>query len=237
MGEQADALLDEQPAEAESAYLDLVRKVIEGRRFDAFLLSKIALGLLLAKIKRGDIDGARRTQAVDIEGNMLIGTGIRGLEQFQTSEHDRVLYYLVCAFLHSHETDPKAGAKAVTRCMRRVLKYARAKEPELVPMALRNWRLHLAHLYDGRAPASMAKALLTEERRYGREVPAVPMAFPPPAKWTLSWTDPGAKMSLVDRQGRVRSVTQAEFLDDTERVRRGGPSLLDRIKDLFITSE
>ncbi len=224
LGERADRLIGEQPAEAEAAYLGLMRRLIEHRKFDVFLMSKITLGLLLAKIERDDIEGARRVVNASADANMLLGMGVQGLEEGQTSRHDRAVFDFIRAYLCAHEPSRRTASKSLERTMLRLVKHIRANEPMLEPMALRNWKLHLAKIYKGRVPESAIKKLLAAERRYGRPVPSAPIRFPPPAPWIVDWAGPDAQATLMTRDGDVHNVSQESYASG--RMEDARPSLL-----------
>src|SRR5579862_8294206 len=101
LGEKADALyLDGRLAEAEQAYFDLLHRVEHTRIFDAFVASKIALGLLLVYIAQDELLKAHRLWVSDSH-DYPMGVGIFGLEHGQTSANDLIVYLFICAFLHS----------------------------------------------------------------------------------------------------------------------------------------
>src|ERR1700722_14726033 len=158
LGEKGDPFyLEGRFAEARDAYLDLLQKIGQGRVFDTFIASKIVLGLLLTYIKMNDLEKAHKLWTSGAE-DYPEGIGILGLENQQTSVKDFIVYLFVCAFLHSMSTgDSLEAATAVNDYMQRICKYAREEDPQLLPMAINNWKQHLHEIYGTAVPLEMAE--------------------------------------------------------------------------------
>jgi hypothetical protein len=211
LGEQADALLAAgRHADARAAYESLSAKIEESKRVDSFIVSKVALGLLLTRIEQGDLQGAHSLWLSSLEddrGHGVLGIGIHGLETGQTSVHDLMVYFLISAYMHSLSSDPKAALVGVNDFMKRVMQYAFEEDPELLPLALNNWRLHLKEVFNGEeVPARASHLWMEAQLRYGKKVPEAPIAFPKPSRWVIDWGEPDAPVTEFGPDGSVRQV-------------------------------
>jgi hypothetical protein len=210
LGESADGLLNERKfEEAEAAYLDLLRQVQGGRKIDAFIVAKIALGLLLCRIGRGAEGEAHALWIQGIEDGAL-GIGIHGLENGQTSVQDLMIYFLVSAHLHSLATDRDQALASVNDFMARVTGYAFTSAPELLPLSLSNWKRHLMEIYEGAIPSQATAGIQMAERRYGQVVPLLPLRFPAPARWVVDWGDPKGQVTAFLPDGSMKQIDETE---------------------------
>jgi hypothetical protein len=214
-GARADAALREgRYAEAREAYTQLAAQVAASQRVDAFIVSKAALGLLIALIHEDARQQAHSLWTSTLEddhGHGVLSVGIHGLENGQVSVHDLMVYFLVCAYLHSLGTEPEAAVRGVNDFMGRVARHAFERDPSLLPGVLNNWWLHLQEIFHhGLVPQSAAQEWMSVSERYARRVPTAPLTFPPPAPWVVDWQGPGAQVTEFHPDGSVRTVPAPE---------------------------
>jgi hypothetical protein len=189
-GQAADrALTAGDFAGAEASYRAVADTMLEARELDSFVCAKATLGLLLALVGQGRHADAHAVWIREID-DVPWGLGVYALEHGHTSVHDLMVYSLVSAFLHSLGAgDREAAADAVESLLGRVLAHAAAEEPDLAPVALSNWRLHLHEIYEGEVPDRRARARAEAERQHGA-APLLPLRFAAPSPWRITWGGP-----------------------------------------------
>jgi len=185
-GEQADAHLEAgRLEEAEEAYVNLLNRMIDDEEIQAFVLAKLTLGLLVTALQQENIQAAHEIWTATEEDDPF-SLGIQCLENAQTADHDFIVYLFVAAFLHSLGTEPVEAETAVNDYMSRICGYAASESPEMLPMAVNNWRQHLIEVYEDREipPEAMEQVERVAE---GLDEPVVsgPIGLPLPAPWTL----------------------------------------------------
>jgi hypothetical protein len=202
LGERADGLLRTGHLDAaDHAYRDLAVQVAAGKSIDAFIAAKLTLGLLLTRVRSGDLVGAQALW-LSREPGAVFSAGIFALENGQTSAHDLALYRLISAHLHSLKTDPALALEGVNQELSQVASYGFDRDRRMVWLVLRNWKQHLSAIYSGGPyPEGAARSLLAIERRFGQSVPLGPIDFPPPARWAIDWLPVGGVHSPVRAQG------------------------------------
>lgn len=182
-GEAADLLYNlGQYDEAERAYLALYEQMHATKVIDLFIASKIALGLLLTRIENQQVE--RAFQLFTSRPSDDVGEGIYGIEHGHTTRHDMVVYRFVSSFFHSISTgDRTAASEAINTLMEQACDYARANDPPLLPLAIKDWKLFLMQLHGPAVPPEVAVAVMGEQERYGRDIPLDGIDFPPPSVW------------------------------------------------------
>jgi len=185
-GELADEhLAAERFEEAEKGYIGLLSGMVDDGEVDAFILAKLTLGLLITELQRGNIESAHEIWVADGEDDAF-ALGIYSLENDQTSDHDFAVYLFISAFLHSIGTDPKAAEEAVNHYMGQLCEYASNEAPELLAVAVNNWRQHLREIYEQEdPPAEACKAVNEFADKLANPEPDRPIEFPLPGPWEM----------------------------------------------------
>lgn len=188
LGEEADGLnLQDDLESAQEIYFSLLDRIQEDKVIDNFVLSKVTLGLLLSLIKQNEFEKAFEIWTADMKKS-LFGIGVYGLENGQVSVQDTVLYDFICAFFHSLSAgDPKKAARQVSFYMRRICGYALDKKPELLDMAINNWKKHLQEIFGNETPAKFSAEISEMMKKAGKINPLQDIAFPDPAPWVVDW--------------------------------------------------
>jgi hypothetical protein len=183
--EKDDLLVRGQVYAARSGILALLGKMARSGTIDAYLLGKCTLNVLLGYVLVGDNRAGHSLWVGKFEVNLL-NDGIRMIERGQLDPPDLILYKMISAYFQSLNTDISQGVKAVNGEMSIVLKYCRELDPSLTGLALRNWRLHLNELFEGKeVPAAALKPWEAEVKLFGRPVLPKVLCYPNPARWVL----------------------------------------------------
>lgn len=187
-GEAADKLYnDGRLHEAQNAYTAILGDLERTGLIDSYLIAKTTLGLLLTNIRLGRFPDAFAIWNANIEES-LFGIGIYALEHAQTSIHDMLLYDFVCACLHSFsDGDKDASGQAVNQYMSRVYEFLSEHEdqdPDLLRLAVSNWKTHLKEIFGTSIPHDLARPLINAERALAQgQVRPQALDFPPPSPW------------------------------------------------------
>ena len=188
LGQNADILYREKKyGKAQLGYFQLLRKIQLSEKMDIYILSKTTLGLLLVAIKTEHFEEA--TEMWTSQQGTLFGYGVYGLEQGQTSVHDLMLFYMISSFLftkHS-KSKPDEAARAVNQYLSHICQFALEQEPELLPMALNNWRLHLNDIYKEGIPQDQKENFEKFEELMIEYEKIDQVQFPDPDGWNLDW--------------------------------------------------
>ncbi len=178
-GQEKDALmLSGEVYGARSGMLALLGKT----QGDGFALAKATLSILLGYVQVGDTRAAHALWLGKFPMAPL-NQGIKLIERGVLSERDTLLYKLISAQFHSLNPNATQALAAVNGEMGLVTKHS--KDPALTALALRNWRLQLNEVFDGKPvpPAALAP-WESQARRYGGPVlPKIP-CYPAPDSWT-----------------------------------------------------
>src|SRR5262245_4216520 len=95
-GEAADAVFVAGDFEAaHAAYAALWANVKATRKLDAFIVSKIVLGMLLCKVSTGEHQQAHTLWTMQMGDAGGLGIGIYGLENGQVDTRDAAIYLMV----------------------------------------------------------------------------------------------------------------------------------------------
>ncbi|HXE73263.1 MAG TPA: hypothetical protein VNO81_11450 [Candidatus Nitrosotenuis sp.] len=163
--------------------LEIYRALLEGLeaepRPDPFFASKAVLGLILAHIRCGQPAEAWRVW-LSQPGDGLIGQAVAGLRDGAVSPHDRLLFCLAGAWLHSLRPDFAGAGETVNSLMRQAVEVAR---PEQMPLCLSHWVRCLESLFGTAVPPWMARDFLDARARYGKSFHLMELDFPEPAPW------------------------------------------------------
>lgn len=124
--------------EAIGAYSKVIETMNAAGVVDAYFLGKSVLGMLLAHVRAGNIEGAHALWTSDSES--LLGFGIYALENTSQQFHgnDIGLYYLICAYLHAY-AGGEEGEKAVFSYLNMFTNYANQSEKEIKALAANHW--------------------------------------------------------------------------------------------------
>ncbi|HTR54477.1 MAG TPA: hypothetical protein VMJ10_27490 [Kofleriaceae bacterium] len=165
---------------ARTAYLGIARAMVQAQHVDAFVMAKVALGLLLCEVRAGSIGAASSIWRSTPEAPL--GIGIYALDSGRVAVRDLMLYFLLSAFLQSLRSEKAAAAPAVDDLMTKVTTFARDDHDDaLLVLALSNWKTHAAEL--GAAGAGAVEKIAALEQALGRQAPAWKIDFPEPAAW------------------------------------------------------
>ncbi len=183
--EKDDLLARGEVYAARSGILGLLGKMAQSGTIDAYLLAKCTLNVLLGYVLVGD-NRAGHTLWVGKFQVKLLNDGIQMIERGQLDTPDLILYKMISAYFQSLNTDIGQGVKAVNGEMGTVLRYCRELDPSLTGLALRNWRLHLNELFEGKeVPAAALKPWEAEVKLFGRPVLPKVLCYPNPERWVL----------------------------------------------------
>jgi hypothetical protein len=222
-GEAADAAwAAREYANAERAYQTLLQKVTAGQELDTFVVAKIALGLLLSHIAQDDEAGAHQIWTQTREDGAL-GVGVWSLENGQTSVHDLMIYFLICAHLHSLNPARDQAVNGVNDFMSRVAAYAAEEDPSLLPLVVSNWQVHLREIFESELDAvpREARGMFDEYSSRLSAHARLPLAFPRPSPWKIDWLGPDAKATVYGPDGSTHRVSAAELADSSPARGRG----------------
>lgn len=217
-GDAADALLAQKDyVQAQSAYEDILDAAIESGVLDSFIVSKIALGLLLSLLGQKRDGAAHELWTKDIEDGPM-GMGIWGLENGQTSTHDLIVYFLASSYLHSLSTDADGALTGVNDLMGRVSGYAQEEDESMLPLVVHNWNLHLAEIFEGGDIPDAASAglrslegsLEAQVQSDGSDSGFSGVTFPPVSPWVIDWNGPDDEVTEFSPDGTVRRVKAGE---------------------------
>lgn len=220
-GESADSLLAAgRFAEAEAAYAALLDEVTASKTLDAFVLSKITLGMLVSLIHQDRENEAAPIWTSEIKDGPL-GIGIYGLENGQTSVHDLIVYFMVSAHLQSLNPDPAHAVEAVSDFMGRVRNYATAEDPSLLPLLANNWRVHLQEIYEGAPIPDHASAELRAlQQTVGLDAQRA-IKFPAPSPWIVDWNGPDDEVTAFTPDGSVERIPREQVAELGKQKKRG----------------
>lgn len=110
LGNMGDKLLYEgEYHKAEEIYTKLYEKIINSNKIDQYIMSKICLGMMIAKIKLGKRQEAYDIITQDISSiteNNWYGIGMTGLRKGMISKRDDLIHGIVYAFFSALEKEP-----------------------------------------------------------------------------------------------------------------------------------
>lgn len=220
-GDAADALLNEQRfPEAERAYQNVLAQAKDSGVLDSFIVSKVALGLLMCMLGQSRDAEAHALWTKELKDGPL-GMGIWGLENGQTSTHDLIVYFLVSAYLHSLSTDPESALSSVDDLMHRVSGYALEDDNSFLPILINNWNRHLEEIFEGQDIPDYARADLQElETRFGGDPGLPTIAFPHLSPWVVDWNGPDDEVTSFSPDGTVSREKRSDA-EGRARKKRG----------------
>ncbi len=97
-GEAADALLaDGKHEEARAAYTAILDRLFESGMVDQFVVSKCALGLMLAFVGLDDPQAAHAIWISPTDRDSPLWIGVAGIEEGRISAQDAVIYQMLSA--------------------------------------------------------------------------------------------------------------------------------------------
>jgi hypothetical protein len=204
-GEAADQLLAAgDVARADAAYATLWAKVRASGTLDAFIVSKIVLGMLCCKTLLRSFRDAHALWTMELRDGNGLGVGVYGLENGQTHEHDTGIYLMVSAALHAQNGDREEAQLGVDKGLRTVVELADgAGDVVMRELALSNWHHHLVEIHEQDPPPAHATKELGAAQG-SRPAPRRPLAFPRPRAWVVDWGDGAA--TEFHPSGDVRRV-------------------------------
>ena len=170
-------------------------------KLDGFLLAKIALAEMHTMLLAGDVSGAGQLWTGSDKPQDLLETGIKLVETGQTSLQDLMLYRQMEAYLHSLNSDSTRALPAVNGVMSTVFRYFQ-EFPNRWQQALtlRNWRMHLAEVFDGQpVPAAALGPWEEAQRAFGGTVLPKLVCLPLIANWKLDADQSNAPQHQLGR--------------------------------------
>ena len=213
LGDQADTLLKaKRYPEAQSAYIDILDRAINAEHLDSFIVAKVTLGYLLALVESGDIAQAHQVWTFRPDQHLL-GDGIHFLENGQTSVHDLMIYFLISAHLHAHNTDNQAGFEGMQDHMQRVARYAVEEAPELLAVVIGNWRHHLEEIFElplASVPPRAKVQLQELEMKAGPTITPKRVYFPKPSLWKIDWPSKATPMTREEARRATQAVHESD---------------------------
>jgi hypothetical protein len=184
-GEKADAFLREgRTRDALNTYETMTARLEHSGELDSYLIAKLTLGILRARVKLGDFKQAFAVWNAHLDEGVH-GLGIYALESAQTTVHDMITYDMICAFLHTlADSDKTVASKAVTQYLSRVCEHAIDEgDRDLLKQSLSNWKHHLKELHGVTIPIEYARPLIAFEKTLEEAVKPQPIDFPLPTAW------------------------------------------------------
>lgn len=188
-GQQADDWLHQgHLARAREAYEELLQTMVRGGKIDSTAAAKCALGVLLAELRSNHFERANKIWVE--KDSELLQLGVKCLEMGQTSRHDELIYYLICAQFNAANPDVPQAERQVTEHLELVLKYT--EDRHFRRLALSNWHCHLREMYQEKVSQLRLEAWRRRCRDFGLTVkPAEQVTFPRPYPWVIDWGDTG----------------------------------------------
>jgi hypothetical protein len=219
-GEAADLCLRSgEPAEAIAGYQAMIDTMFSKKSVDSFIMGKCALGLMLALIKKNDPEAAGAIWLSDQRHDRREEIGLLAITRGQTSVHDLMIYFMLCAYFHSMSAgDKPAALQSIHRYMGKVADYAFSKDTSLLPCILNNWLFCLTHLF---FPAPIPDAALEQATSFASRanlpirlrvrdhtdargkvtgrIADIRAEFPNPSPWRIDWADADKVRLIVPR--------------------------------------
>lgn len=188
LGEVAEqSMLEGFHSQAWGAHQELANAMFTARQLDMFLCCKLTLSLLLRKVQALETEEAAAiwTQKPD---HPVFKNGISGIESGELGDRDTVIYQFLSGYLYSLAVDKSGATDKVNGMMRRACETAKEREPELLPMGLRNWFLNLEEIHgkDKIPPKALGAWEAMRQSYPGTLVPRVP-CYPRPDFWVIFW--------------------------------------------------
>jgi hypothetical protein len=216
-GEAADAHLEAgRLDEAEKAYAGLLNEMIDEGEIQPFVLAKLTLGLLITTLQQGNIPTAHQIWTASEEDDPF-ALAIHSLENAETDDHDFIVYLFIAAFLHSLGTEPAEAEAAVNDYMARVCQYAASENPEMLPMAVNNWRQHLVEVYeDQEIPPEALEQVEAAGAGLDGADGTDPIGFPLPSPWTIEPDDEEDEWAIEEEGEEGDEAEEAEEGDEDD---------------------
>jgi hypothetical protein len=211
-GEQADRLSREgKHAEAEALYLSLFKDIRDGKEIDSFLVAKVTLGLILARLRAGKVQAAFDVWTQD-PGDSLLGLGVQFIETGQVSPRDAVVYDFICARFHSLSGEDVADAgMAVSHYLARICDWAEKNDRSMLPSAVAHWRQALQEVFGQAIPPEHLKAIEQVQKKHSLRVPHGAVTFPEPSPWKIDWTSAEASLTVFGPDGVVETISEQDW--------------------------
>ena len=196
-GEKADRLMEARSFDnAIDRYNEIIDVMFnETKSVDSFILAKATLGLLTATTLGKKSIAACEIWTADSESKL--GMGISLIENAQTSTNDLMVYFSICAYLHSLAIgDPDKQADAVNSYMTKVCTYFQQEKLEELPQSLSNWLKFIAQVYEDSEPVkspppektAVLKDFVKKYMDMGYNKPQiVDIALPKLSLWEITW--------------------------------------------------
>lgn len=192
-GQQADDWLQQgHLARARAAYEDVLKTMARSGKMDSTAAAKCALGVMLAELRSNNLARANRIWVE--KDHELLQLAVKCLELGQTSRHDELIYYLICATFNASNPDVPQAERQVTEHLELVLK--NTEDRFLRRLVMSNWHCHLREMYEEKVSELRLGAWRRRCHDLGiTVVPAEQIIYPRPYLWVIDWGD-SAEASL-----------------------------------------
>jgi hypothetical protein len=180
-------------AQAWTEASELLEKLLEDCEsagyYDSFVLSKIALNLLIANIHREKVQSAHQIWKAEPSQTSL-GIGVFGLEENpQVSLWDLVVYQQIqCLLAVKLDWEPGKASELLTgACEKQMALAQELGDKSVMLVILRNWKDFLMQVWGPLIPSVYTEPISQWERRLDIRVPLGTPELFLPADWGLGW--------------------------------------------------
>jgi len=219
-GQQADDWLHQgHLAQARAAYEEVLDSMARSGKMDSTAAAKCALGVMLAELRSNNVARANRIW-VEKDSDLLT-LAVKCLELGQTSRHDELIYYLICATFNASNPDVPQAERQVTEHLELCLK--NTEDRFFQRLVLSNWHCHLREIHQEK----VSELRLGAWRRRCQDfkltvVPAEQVTYPRPYLWVIDWGDSGeASLQISGKAEAPQASGQSKL--------RGWMAGLDRL--------
>lgn len=163
-------------------------------------LAKLALSRLICDLLDHEEEAAYELWSGQ-SANPILQRGISALERGLVSPHDRNLYQLTSAYLHSLGADPNESGQSVNSILEALFAKVSTEQPGLKRLLLDNWALLLKDIFGASPPPQALESWKAARKGYqGKLVPKTFSFFPPDGWPTTTEAQPQIETPLIDHK-------------------------------------
>ncbi len=181
LGEESDRLAGlGRLAEARQAHERFLAEITRVGTAGPVLAARAAMSVIYRKLICMQLKEAYDVLSCQPE-HFLYTPGVKSIEEGAVRPREWILFQLMGGFLCATQKAEKAMADRLSNACEVALKY----EPQLLPLALRNWRLHLMAVHGADIPAPAMAAWEEAKKPCTRPLSPFTIGFPAPGPWEL----------------------------------------------------